>query len=41
MSVQQDKINSLVERRAQARLGGGKERIDAQHAKGILLGFLG
>ena len=36
MSVQQEKIAKLVERRASARLGGGQKRIDAQHAKGKL-----
>ncbi len=30
----QDKINELIEKRAQARLGGGEARIDAQHQKG-------
>ncbi len=34
MSIQTDKIQQLVERRAAARLGGGQQRIDAQHAKG-------
>ena len=29
MSIQQDKIRELVERRANARLGGGQKRIDA------------
>ena len=32
----QDKINELIEKRAQARLGGGEKRIDSQHAKGKL-----
>lgn len=36
MSIQQDKIAGLVERRAKARLGGGEKRIEAQHAKGKL-----
>ena len=36
MSIQQEKIKELVERRASARLGGGQKRIDAQHAKGKL-----
>ncbi len=36
MSIQQENIEKLVERRAQARLGGGAKRIDAQHAKGKL-----
>ena len=34
MSIQQKKIESLVERRAAAHLGGGQKRIEAQHAKG-------
>ena len=36
MSIQKNKINELVERRASAKLGGGKARIDAQHEKGKL-----
>ncbi|TDH38143.1 acyl-CoA carboxylase subunit beta [Pseudohoeflea suaedae] len=32
----QDILDQLEERRAQARLGGGQRRIDAQHAKGKL-----
>ena len=36
MSIQQEQIKALVERRAQARLGGGQKRIDSQHAKGKL-----
>ena len=36
MSIQQENIEKLVERRAQAKLGGGAKRIDAQHAKGKL-----
>ena len=36
MSIQQEKIKELVERRASARLGGGQKRIDAQHGKGKL-----
>ena len=36
MSIQTDKIQELVERRAQAKLGGGAERIEAQHKKGKL-----
>jgi propionyl-CoA carboxylase beta chain len=32
----QDILRELEEKRAQARLGGGKKRIDAQHAKGKL-----
>jgi acetyl-CoA carboxylase carboxyltransferase component len=36
MSIQQEKIKELVERRASARLGGGQKRIDAQHQKGKL-----
>ena len=31
-----DKVRQLVERRGQARLGGGQKRIDSQHAKGKL-----
>ena len=34
MSIQQEKIKELVDRRAKARMGGGQKRIDAQHAKG-------
>ena len=34
MSIQTEQIQKLVERRSQARLGGGQKRIDAQHAKG-------
>ena len=34
MSIQQNKIRELVERRATARLGGGQKRIEAQHQKG-------
>ena len=36
MSIQDEKIRGLVERRAGARLGGGEKRIEAQHAKGKL-----
>ncbi|MDO5321719.1 MAG: acyl-CoA carboxylase subunit beta [Bacteroidia bacterium] len=36
MSIQQDNIARLVERRAAARLGGGEKRIEAQHSKGKL-----
>ena len=36
MSIQQDKIEQLVERRAKAVLGGGRDKIDAQHGKGKL-----
>lgn len=36
MSIQQDKIEQLVARRAKARLGGGEKRIEAQHQKGKL-----
>ena len=36
MSIQQEKIKELVERRASARMGGGQKRIDAQHQKGKL-----
>ena len=34
MSIQQENIAKLVERRAAAKLGGGQKRIDAQHQKG-------
>lgn len=34
MSIQQENITKLVERRANARLGGGQAKIDAQHKKG-------
>lgn len=30
----QDKINELIRKREEARLGGGQKRIDAQHGKG-------
>ncbi len=30
----QDKINKLIDLRAEAKLGGGQKRIDGQHAKG-------
>lgn len=36
MSIQQDNIAKLVERRAKAKLGGGEKRIEAQHQKGKL-----
>lgn len=36
MSVNSEKIRELVEKRAQARLGGGEKRIEAQHKKGKL-----
>ena len=36
MSIQQEKIKELVDRRASARMGGGEKRIEAQHAKGKL-----
>ena len=36
MSIQSEKIERLVERRAAAALGGGQKRIDAQHGKGKL-----
>ena len=36
MSLQEKKISDLVERRANALLGGGQKRIDAQHQKGKL-----
>ena len=34
MSTSNEKINELIEKRAQARLGGGQKAIDKQHAKG-------
>ena len=34
MSIQHDKIQELVQRRNNARMGGGAKRIEAQHAKG-------
>ena len=34
MSIQRQQIADLVEKRAGAALGGGRERIDAQHRKG-------
>ena len=36
MTIQQQKIKTLVEMRAKARLGGGEKAIDKQHAKGKL-----
>ena len=36
MSIQQDNIKILAERRAKASMGGGQKRIDAQHQKGKL-----
>jgi len=36
MSIQNEKIAELVQRRASARLGGGEKRIEAQHAKNKL-----
>ena len=36
MSDQTGKISELVDRRKNARLGGGQKRIDAQHQKGKL-----
>jgi acetyl-CoA carboxylase carboxyltransferase component len=36
MSIQQEKIKELVERRAKAVMGGGQKRIDSQHKKGKL-----
>lgn len=36
MTMMQDKLNTLMEKRAQARLGGGQDRIDKHHAKGKL-----
>ena len=34
MSIQQEKIKDLVQKRETASLGGGESRIEAQHAKG-------
>lgn len=34
MSTQQEKIQELIDKRAEARLGGGEKAIDKQHAKG-------
>ena len=34
--IMTDILTELENRRAEARLGGGKKRIDAQHAKGKL-----
>ena len=34
MGIQTDKIKELVEKRAQARLGGGEKAIAKQHEKG-------
>ena len=34
MSIQQENIKKLIDRRASARLGGGEKRIEAQHQKG-------
>ena len=31
-----DKVKALIEKRVQAKLGGGQKRIDGQHAKGKL-----
>ncbi|MDR9501315.1 MAG: acyl-CoA carboxylase subunit beta [Desulfurivibrionaceae bacterium] len=36
MSLMQKKLDDLMQKRAQARLGGGQERIDAHHGKGRL-----
>lgn len=36
MSLNAEKIRELVEKRTQARLGGGEKRIEAQHEKGKL-----
>ncbi|MBU0681394.1 MAG: acyl-CoA carboxylase subunit beta [Proteobacteria bacterium] len=36
MSLMQKKLDDLLQKRAEARLGGGQERIDAHHAKGRL-----
>lgn len=34
MSTQQEKIQELIDKRAEARIGGGEKAIDKQHAKG-------
>ncbi len=34
MSTSQDKIQELIDKRIQARLGGGEKAIEKQHAKG-------
>ena len=34
MSAQQEKIQELIEKRAEARIGGGEKAIEKQHAKG-------
>lgn len=36
MSLMQNKLDDLMQKRAEARLGGGQQRIDAHHAKGRL-----
>ncbi len=36
MSLMQNKLDDLMQKRAEARLGGGQERIDKLHAKGRL-----
>lgn len=36
MSIQTEKVKELVDRREEAKLGGGQKRIEAQHAKGKL-----
>ncbi len=30
----QEKVNQLINKRAEAQLGGGQKRIDSQHKKG-------
>ena len=32
----QEKINELIEKRVEARMGGGEKRIESQHKKGKL-----
>ena len=34
MSIQSQKIKKLIEKREQARLGGGEKAIEKQHARG-------
>ena len=34
MTIMQDKLDELMDLRAEARLGGGKERIEKHHSQG-------
>ena len=36
----EQKIQELLEKRGEARLGGGQKRIDSQHAKGKMTGHV-